>query len=81
MRRYRRAPSHEGREEPHFTCPGCGKQAFLSRKSARRQLKRLYPEDRDLYAYECSTAPGNWHKGHMSANVKSGRIGREVQRK
>ena len=45
---------------PLAACPGCGKQAFTSRKVARRAAPILYPGQR-MRAYQCGETPGWWH--------------------
>ena len=47
----------------NFRC-ACGKVAYLTRKTARRALKRTFPGE-NMQVYRCDRAPvDSWHFGH-----------------
>lgn len=59
------------------TCSTCGKQSYRDRRMAKKAAQRIHPGDK-LSVYQCDG--GNWHYGHLSKNVKSGRVDRTVYR-
>ncbi|MCA1670929.1 MAG: hypothetical protein LC799_01545 [Actinobacteria bacterium] len=48
----------------YFCVPCGGKQAYGSRKDARKAARVFHPQERGLGAYECSSENGIWHIGH-----------------
>lgn len=54
------------------TCTVCGKQTYASRQTAKRAMKRLYPEDRQS-VYRCGDF---YHFGHLPRVVRAGRESR-----
>lgn len=60
----RDAPKVEASRCGILTC-ACRKRAYLSRKDARRSLRRLFPGDRDgMQVYRCHLDPAYYHFGH-----------------
>lgn len=52
-----------GKGPRKWTCEGCGKQAFRSRKEARNYGRNLH-HDHSLVGYECPKFEGHFHYGH-----------------
>ncbi|KXP10755.1 hypothetical protein AXK57_22065 [Tsukamurella pulmonis] len=46
-----------------FTCPGCGKRAYSSRRDAKTAL-RNHPTPGGMHTYRCIDTPAVWHYGH-----------------
>lgn len=54
------------------SCEPCGKYTYLSRKAARRNARRVHPDD-PMSAYPCPHNPQHWHVGHLPPAIKDGR--------
>ncbi|QOR55345.1 MAG: hypothetical protein SHS37scaffold537_43 [Phage 68_12] len=69
MSKRKARPAHEVPVDCSIgTCPRCGKQAFKTRKAAKRAMRAIH-QDRRLSVYPCGDV---YHYGHLSARVKSG---------
>ena len=55
------------------TCPDCGKRTYLSRKDARRAMKR-WGDTAGYNVYRCGDG---WHFGHKPTALRRGLTTRE----
>lgn len=62
---------------PVHTCPVCGKQAYRSRRDAKRASRVVNPAAH-LAAYRCDT--GYWHIGKLPPVIARGNAPREGSR-
>lgn len=61
-------------------CVRCKKQAFSSRKDAKKACRRRFPNEH-LTAYQCPVT-NTWHGGHLPQAVRFGTASRhQVYRK
>jgi len=54
------------------TCLTCGKRSYVSKRSAKRAARRLYPADH-MSPYRCGDV---YRIGHLPMPVRDGREGR-----
>lgn len=52
---------------PHRTCRFCGKQAFPSRRIARKFARRIHP-GKTMHAYMCPGNKAAWHLTSWTAD-------------
>ena len=65
--------AHAARQAFWATCE-CGKRSFRTRGEAKAVAKRAHPSER-LSVYRCGDG---YHYGHLPANVRAGRVTREL---
>jgi len=56
-------------------CAGCGKYRYISRKDAKKQLRRL--RGSGMHAYPCPENPTIFHLGYLPPAVIHGLISRD----
>lgn len=61
----------------HGSCAPCGKQAFASRADARHAARISVDHPRPR-AYRCPVVAGQYHLGHLPADVRRGTLDRDT---